>query len=116
MNLKLLKMKKLLLAIVATVLMVGSMSAQNVARKCVLIEAFTSINCTACPAVALAISNMAKEGLSIAPLAFHCTYNGPSDYVTSETNARGSSFYKVKKFPTETNGFPSTSSYTAIEL
>lgn len=100
MNLKLLKMKKLLLAIVATVLMVGSMSAQNVAKKCVLIEAFTSINCPACPAAALAISNMAKEGLSIAPLAFHCTFNGPSDYVTSETNARGRSFYKVESFPT----------------
>ena len=93
-------MKKLLLSVIAAIMMSGSISAQNVARKCVLVEAFTSINCPACPSAASAISKMANEGLSIAPLAFHCTFNGPSDYVTSETNSRGRTFYKVQGFPT----------------
>ena len=45
-------MKKFLLTIIATILMAGSISAQNVARKCVLVEAFTGINCVYCPAAA----------------------------------------------------------------
>lgn len=43
-------MKKFLLTIVASVLMAGSISAQGVARECVLIEAFTGIGCGFCPA------------------------------------------------------------------
>ncbi len=92
-------MKKLLLTIVATVLMAGSISAQNVARECVLVEAFTGINCGYCPAAAGGIGEMVKQGLSIAPLAFHCSYYSPPTYATSETNGRGS-FYNVSGYPT----------------
>ena len=101
-NLNLLKMKKFLLTIIATVLMAGSISAQNVARKCVLVEAFTGINCGYCPAAAGGIGEMVKQGLSVAPLAFHCDYYTPDDkdYSTSETESRGSSFYKVRSYPT----------------
>lgn len=99
MNLNLLKMKKLLLTVIATVLMAASVSAQNVAKECVLIEAFTGIRCGYCPAPAGAISQMVKEGLSIAPLAFHCNYYS-QEYATSETESRGSSFYKVQGYPT----------------
>ena len=92
-------MKKLLLTVVATVLMAASVSAQNVAKECVLIEAFTGIRCGYCPAPAGAIAEMVKEGLSIAPLAFHCNYYS-EEYATPETESRGSSFYKVKGYPT----------------
>ena len=102
MNLNLLKMKKLLLTVIATVLMAASVSAQNVAKECVLVEAFTGINCGYCPAAAGGIAEMVKQGLSVAPLAFHCNYYTPSgkDYATQETDARGTSFYKVQGYPT----------------
>ena len=93
-------MKKLLLTVFATIMMAGSISAQNVARECVLVEAFTGINCGYCPAAAGGIAEMVKQGLSIAPLAFHTTYYSPSTYATSETHARGTNFYKVQGYPT----------------
>ena len=95
-------MKKLLLTVIATIMMAGSISAQNVARECVLVEAFTGINCGYCPAAAGGIGEMVKQGLSVAPLAFHCNYYTPADrdYATSETNGRGVNFYKVKGYPT----------------
>ena len=99
MNLKLLKMKKLLLTIVATVLMASSISAQNVAKECVLIEAFTGIGCGWCPAAAGGIAEMVKQGLSVAPLAFHTSYYSPADYATNETDFRNS-WYKVQAYPT----------------
>lgn len=95
-------MKKLLLTVIATIMMAGSISAQNVARECVLVEAFTGINCGFCPAAAGGIAEMVKQGLSVAPLAFHCNYYTPAglDYATAETNGRGVNFYKVKGYPT----------------
>jgi hypothetical protein len=74
---------------------------KNVAKECVLIEAFTGINCPFCPAAALAITQMINEDLPIAPLAFHTRYYTPSDYdyATSETDSR-SSWYKVTGYPT----------------
>ena len=95
-------MKKLLLTVFATIMMAGSISAQNVARECVLVEAFTGIYCGYCPAAAGAIGEMVKQGLSIAPLAFHCNYYTPEgkDYATAETNGRGVTFYKVQGYPT----------------
>ena len=74
---------------------------KNVAKECVLIEAFTGINCTYCPAAAVAITQMINEDLPIAPLAFHSSYYTPSnyDYATSETDSR-SSWYKVTGYPT----------------
>ena len=93
-------MKKLLLTVVATVLMAASVSAQNVAKECVLVEAFTGINCGYCPAAAGGIAEMVKQGLSIAPLAFHTTYYSPATYATTETHARGTNFYKVSGYPT----------------
>ena len=94
-------MRKLLLTVIATMMMAVSVSAQNVAKECVLIEAFTGIACPFCPAAAGGISEMVKEGLSIAPLAFHTSYYTPDgyDYATTETNSRGS-WYKVKSYPT----------------
>ena len=99
MNLNFEKMKKLLLTVIATIMMAGSISAQNVAKECVLIEAFTGIRCGFCPAPAGAIAEMVKEGLSVAPLAFHCNYYS-AEYATPETESRGSSFYKVQGYPT----------------
>ena len=93
-------MKKLLLTVIATMLMASSMSAQNVAKECVLVEAFTGITCGYCPAAAGGIAEMVKQGLSIAPLAFHTSYYSPATYATSETDSRGASFYKVKGYPT----------------
>ena len=95
-------MKKLLLTVIATIMMAGSISAQNVARECVLVEAFTGIYCGYCPAAAGGIGEMVKQGLSVAPLAFHCNYYTPAgkDYATAETNGRGVSFYKVQGYPT----------------
>lgn len=92
-------MKKLLLSIVATVLMSSSIFAQNVARECVLVEAFTGINCGWCPAAAGGIAEMVKQGLNVAPLAFHNKAFSPSEYATSETNSRAN-FYNVTGFPT----------------
>ena len=102
MNINLLKMKKLLLTVIATIMMAASISAQNVAKECVLVEAFTGINCGFCPAAAGGIAEMVKQGLSVAPLAFHCNYYTPSnkDYATTETNSRGTVFYKVSGYPT----------------
>ena len=98
-NLKSIKMKKFLFTIVATVLMSSSIFAQNVAKECVLIEAFTGIRCGFCPAAAGGIAEMVKQGLNVAPLAFHCNYYS-EEYATPETDARGSSFYKVQGYPT----------------
>ncbi|MBE6338300.1 MAG: T9SS type A sorting domain-containing protein [Lentimicrobiaceae bacterium] len=98
-NLKSIKMKKFLFTIVATVLMSASLLAQNVAKECVLIEAFTGIRCGFCPAAAGGVAEMLKQGLSVAPLAFHCNYYS-EEYATPETDARGSSFYKVQGYPT----------------
>ena len=92
-------MKKLLLTVIATIMIAGSISAQNVAKECVLIEAFTGIGCPACPAAAGAISKMVEEGLAIAPLAFHSSYYSPATYATTETIARNN-WYKVKSYPT----------------
>lgn len=99
MNLKFYKMRKLLFTIVATVLMASSLVAQNVARECVLVEAFTGVRCGYCPAAAGGIAEMLKQGLSVAPLAFHCNYYS-EEYATPETEARGRSFYGVAGYPT----------------
>lgn len=98
-NENLFEMKKLLLTVIATVLMASSISAQNVARECVLVEVFTGINCPYCPAAAGGVAEMVKQGLSIAPLAFHNSAFSPPTYATSETNGRAS-FYNVSGFPT----------------
>lgn len=93
------KMKKLLLTVIATIFIAGSVSAQNVAKECVLVEAFTGIRCGYCPAAAGGVAEMLNQGLSVAPLAFHCNYYS-EEYATPETDARGSSFYKVSGYPT----------------
>lgn len=98
-NLKSIKMKKFLFTIVATVLMSSSIFAQNVARECVLVEAFTGIGCVYCPAAAGGIAEMVKQGLNVAPLAFHNKAYSPSEYATTETNGRAN-FYNVLGFPT----------------
>ncbi len=92
-------MKKFLLTTIASVLIAGSVFAQQTARECVLIEAFTGIGCGYCPAAANGIAQMMEEGLAIAPLAFHNSAYSPPQYATTETNARAS-FYNVNSFPT----------------
>ncbi len=92
-------MKKLLLTVIATIMMAGSISAQNVARECVLVEVFTGINCPFCPAAAGGIAEMLNQGLSVAPLAFHTSHFSPETYATTETNSRNS-WYKIQSWPT----------------
>ena len=94
-------MKKLLLTVIATIMMAGSISAQNVARECVLVEAFTGINCPYCPAAAGGIAEMLNQGLSVAPLAFHSSNFTPDgyDYVTPDTDSRNA-WYSIKSWPT----------------
>ena len=91
-------MKKILLSIVAFMLL-GSLSAQNVARECVLFEVFTGVNCPYCPAAANAINQMMEEGLAIAPVAIHTSAFSTPEFYTTETNARAN-FYGISSYPT----------------
>ena len=91
-------MKKILLTISAF-LLIGSLSAQNVARECVLFEVFTGVNCQYCPAAANGIVDMLNAGYSIAPVAVHTNAFSTPDLYTTETNARAN-FYGVTGYPT----------------
>lgn len=91
-------MKKILLSIAAFMLL-GSLSAQNVARECVLFEVFTGVNCQYCPAAANGILDMLNAGYSIAPVAVHTNAFSTPDLYTNETNARAN-FYSVSGYPT----------------
>lgn len=91
-------MKKILLSVVAFMLL-GSLSAQNVARECVLFEIFTGVNCPYCPAAANAINQMMNEGKAIAPVAIHTSAFSTPDFYTAETNARAN-FYGINSYPT----------------
>lgn len=92
-------MRKSLFTVIASFLLAANVSAQNVARECVLIEAFTGINCPYCPAAANGIADMLEEGLAVAPLAFHNSSYSPPAYATPETNGRAT-YYSVPGFPT----------------
>ena len=91
-------MKKILLTAVAFMLL-GSLSAQNVARECVLFEVFTGVKCQYCPAAANGIVDMLNAGYSIAPVAVHTSAFSTPDLYTNETNSRAS-FYSVSSYPT----------------
>ncbi len=91
-------MKKILLSAIA-IMLFGSLSAQNVARECVLFELFTGVNCPYCPAAANAVNQMLSEGLAIAPVAIHTSAFSTSEFYTTETNARAN-FYGVTSYPT----------------
>ncbi len=91
-------MKKILLSIAAFMLL-GSLSAQNVARECVLFEVFTGVNCPYCPAAANAINQMMEEGLAVAPVAIHTSAFSTPEFYTTETNARAN-FYGISSYPT----------------
>lgn len=91
-------MKKILLTVVAFMLL-GSLSAQNVARECVLFEVFTGVQCPYCPAAANGINQMMEEGLAIAPVAVHTSAFSTPEFYTTETNARAS-FYSISSYPT----------------
>lgn len=91
-------MKKILLTIAAFMLL-GSVSAQNVARECVLFEIFTGVNCPYCPAAANAINQMMEEGLAVAPVAIHTSAFSTAEFYTAETNARAN-FYSISSYPT----------------
>lgn len=92
-------MKRFFLTIVATLMLSVTMSAQNVARECVLFEVFTGVNCPYCPAAANGIAQMLEEGLSIAPIAYHTSAFSTDQFYTSETNARAS-YYSISSYPT----------------
>lgn len=77
----------------------GSLSAQNVARECVLFEVFTGVNCPYCPAAANGIAQMLEEGLAIAPMGYQTSAFSVPEFYTSETNARAS-YYNVSAYPT----------------
>ena len=91
-------MKKILLTVAAIVLF-GSLSAQNVARECVLFEVFTGVNCQYCPAAANAIVQLLDEGKAIAPVAVHTSAFSTPEFYTNETNARAN-FYGITGYPT----------------
>ena len=110
-------MKKLLLTVIAAIMMAGSISAQNVARECVLVEVFTGIECPFCPAAAGGVAEMLNQGLSIAPVAFHSSNFTPSnvDYATKETNSRNA-WYQIKSYPTaivDGVGVPAVNGYAS---
>ena len=110
-------MKKLLLTVIAAIMMAGSISAQNVARECVLVEVFTGIKCPFCPAAAGGVAEMLNQGLSIAPVAFHSSNYTPSnvDYATKETNSRNA-WYQIKSYPTaivDGVGVPAVNGYAS---
>lgn len=91
-------MKKILL-IIAAFIVIGSVSAQNVARECVLFEIFTGVRCPYCPAAANGINQMMEEGLNVAPVAVHTSAFSTDEFYTDETNARAN-FYGVSSYPT----------------
>lgn len=91
-------MKKYLLTIIAFMLL-STLSAQNVARECVLFEVFTGVNCPYCPAAANGIEQMLEEGLAIAPVEYHTDAFSVEEFYTPETNARAK-YYGISGYPT----------------
>ncbi len=92
-------MKKLLLTVVSSIILSGSVFAQNVARECVLFEVFTGVNCPWCPGAASAIGRMLEEGKSVAPVAYHTNAFSIPELYTNETNARAN-YYYILGYPT----------------
>ena len=93
-------MKKLLLTVIASVVMFANvLTAQNVARECVLLEVFTGVNCPYCPAAAMAVGKLLEEGKAVAPVAFHTSAFSAPDYYTTETNQRAN-YYYISQYPT----------------
>lgn len=92
-------MKKLLLTVVSSIILSGSVFAQNVARECVLFEVFTGVNCPWCPGAASAIGRMLEEGKSVAPVAYHTNAFSIPELYTNETNARAN-YYYIMSYPT----------------
>lgn len=92
-------MKKLLLTIIASIVLSGSVMAQNVARECVLFEVFTGVRCPWCPGAATAIGRLLDEGKSIAAVAYHTNAFSNPEFYTNETNARAS-YYYITGYPT----------------
>lgn len=92
-------MKKLLFTIIASVVMFFNVTAQNVARECVLLEVFTGVNCPYCPAAAMAVGRLLEEGKAVAPVAFHTSAFSVPEFYTNETNQRAS-YYYINSYPT----------------
>lgn len=92
-------MKKLLFTIIASVVMLVNVHAQNVAKECVLFEVFTGVNCPYCPAAAMAVGKLLEEGKAIAPVAFHTNAFSVPEFYTNETNQRAN-YYYVNSYPT----------------
>lgn len=94
-------MKKFLLT-AAALFLTGLLSAQNVARECVLFEIFTGVNCPYCPAAANGIMDMLEAGYNIAPVAFHDRNFSVPEFYTTETEAR------KNLYGSWVNGYPTT--------
>lgn len=77
-------MKKFYLTLSAFIMLCCTITAQNVARECVLFEIFTGVNCPYCPAAANGIAQMLEEGLSIAPVAVHTSAFSTDAFYTQE--------------------------------
>lgn len=80
-------MKKHLLTL-AALMLTCSLSAQNVARECVLFEVFTGVNCPYCPAAANGIMDMLEQGYDVAAVAFHDRIFSEPEFYTDEVEAR----------------------------
>ena len=92
-------MKKLLLTIIASIVLSGTVMAQNVARECVLFEVFTGVRCPWCPGAATAIGRLLDEGKSVAAVAYHTSAFSNPEFYTNETNARAN-YYYITGYPT----------------
>lgn len=92
-------MKKNIFLLCVSCLLFTTLTAQNVAKECVLFELFTGINCPYCPANANGVAQMLEEGLDIAPIAYHTNAFSTPPYYTPETNARAS-WYNISSYPT----------------
>ncbi|MDD4847390.1 MAG: T9SS type A sorting domain-containing protein [Bacteroidales bacterium] len=92
-------MKKFVLSLCMSCFLIATLSAQNVAKECVLFELFTGVNCPYCPANANGVAQMLAEELPIAPVAYHTNAFSTAPYYTAETNARAS-WYSITSYPT----------------
>jgi len=85
--------------LLTALLFTGLLLNAQVAREKVLIELFTGVNCSYCPAAANGIKDMIAAGLDIAPAAIHTSSFSSPQFYTPETNARAP-YYGVTSYPT----------------
>lgn len=75
----------------------------GIARKNVVYEVFTSVNCPYCPYVAQALDQIAAENYDVAIIEYHGNGLGPDPFTTSVTDVRDA--YYRPFYDTENDGF-----------